>query len=235
MPVVADHARRFMWRAVRGRTLRVVPALIMLVVLCVAAGKIWLGLAARDAVALPKRGSLFYEALAVLDPAPAAAVSVDAAEAAFRAATNDDRAGLIFRSEHAQQLIVRALSERPLQPRLWLWRVSLLERLDPDDPRIAPSMKMVYFTSPASGTLTAERLRAAVQLRKLDDRELADLIRADITMLLLQGGMLQGRNAQPAIIPSEIGDAYREGSTAGRALLVGVVADTRPDLLSLLR
>ncbi|MGC2780556.1 MAG: hypothetical protein WA418_33460 [Bradyrhizobium sp.] len=202
----------------------------MLVVLCVAAGKIWLGLAARDVVALPKRGALFYEALTVLDPAPDTAVSVDAAEAAFRAATNDDRAGMVFRSEHAQQLIVRALSEQPLQPRLWLWRVSLLERMDPDDPRIAPSMKMVHFTSPASGILTAERLRAATRLKKLDDRELADLIRADITMLLLQG-----RNAQPAVIPSEIADAYRDGSTAGRALLVGVVADVRPDLLSLLR
>ncbi|WP_139031328.1 hypothetical protein [Bradyrhizobium sp. ORS 375] len=206
------------------------PALIMLAVVSVAAAKIWLALASREMVALPNRGSLLSTALNALDPAPDAAVAAMAVDAALRIAATEDRAGLIFRIEHAQQAIVRALSEQPLQPRLWLARVALLERAGVEDASIAQSMKMVYFTSAASGPLAIERLRKALQLRRLDDSELADLIRADLTVLLVQPGSVRS-----ATMPVEVADAYRNASPAGRALLVGVVAETRPDLLSLLR
>jgi hypothetical protein len=230
MPVVANHARRLMWRTARSLAMRVLPALIMLAVFCITLGKIWLGLAAHEFVELPKRGSMAYELLVALDSSPDASVATDAFSAAIRAAANDDRAGQIFRIEHAQRLTTRALSEQPMQPRLWLSRVALLQRAGSGDTQIAQSMKMAYFTSQATGTIVAERLHEAAQLKKLDDRELADLIRADVMMLLLQR-----ETNQSSVMPAEILAAYREGSAAGRALLVGIVADTRPDLLSSLQ
>ncbi|MGJ4952601.1 hypothetical protein [Bradyrhizobium sp. HKCCYLS20291] len=232
MPVVAHHAKRFMWRMVRGRMLRIGPVVAMAAVSCVAIGEIWLGLASREVVAPPRRGSLPYELLTAFDTAPGAALAMSAVDAALQGppADNDNPAGSIFRIEHAQQLIARTLAQQPLQPRLWLARTALLERAGADASRSTQAMKMVYFTSSASGSLTAERLRQAVQLRRLDDRELVDLIRADATTALLRSSKMQ-----PAALPSDVSDAYRSGSPAGRALLVGVVADIAPDRLALLR
>ncbi|MGJ5206452.1 hypothetical protein [Bradyrhizobium sp. HKCCYLR20261] len=209
--------------------LRAGLALVLLAVLAASAGNAWLGLASRNLVALPARGSVPSDALAVLDAAPDAAATARAADAALTAAS-DDRAGLVFRLEHAQQSIARALSTQPLQPGLWLRRVALLQRAEAEDGGIAESMKMVYFTSSASGTIAGERLRVATRLKKLDDRELADLIRTDVTMLLLQR-----EGVRSTRLPAEISEAYRDGSNAGRTLLIGAVAETRPDLLPLLR
>jgi hypothetical protein len=225
MPVVAGHSASVAVRNLRLLVIRCSIAALLLVLLVVAVGQIWLALASGSLLSQPPRGSSSFAILARLDPSIVTDLALKAAGAALDSDANADRAPRLLRHEYAQQLVVRALGERPIQPKLWLLRAALLNRVDPDDARSVASVKMAYFTSSFTGDIALDRLRAALQLAKLNDPELGDLVRADIAALLLQRPDLQ----------SALIESYRTASATGQILMLRVVADLKPELLPALR
>lgn len=226
MPIVASHSTTVAIRSLRILVVRSLAVAVLAVLQVVALGHVWLQGASRGWLPLPARGSALFLTLAAFEPAIVADAAVRAANAALESDASADRASNLLRYEYAQQLIGWALSRQPLQPKLWLLRAILLDHTDAGDAyeRSVASVKMAYFTSSASGDFAVERLKAALKLKKIADAELSDLVRADITLLLLQ---------RPDLRPV-LAEIYRNASPAGQVFLVRAVGDMQPDSLSLL-
>ncbi|MBR0750731.1 hypothetical protein JQ604_00875 [Bradyrhizobium jicamae] len=231
MPNVAGRSANVVVRDLRMIMLRAVSCIALVVLSVAAIIHIWLALAAQSVLPLPSYGSALFAMSAVLDPSIEVDRTVSAASAALAATDRTsappgaENAQNLLRIAYAQRLIARSLERRPLQPRLWLSRASLLGRADPDDPKQADNLKMVYYTSPAASDLTIERLRAGLNLRSVSDPELNQLLKTDVAAQLLQ------HSQNRAVLV----DLYRAASPNGQAFLARAVAELDPAFASQLR
>jgi hypothetical protein len=111
-----------------------------------------------------------------------------------------------------------ALSLAPYHAKAWLFLSLLRMQRDPADSAAVESLKMSFFTSPNDVDLMPMRINAVTSRAGRLDNDLQELVRGDLRLILTRRPEMK-----PAII-----EAYRHGSSEGKAFLRGAVSSIDP-------
>lgn len=102
-----------------------------------------------------------------------------------RALATTDRMTALPLNDEAQSTAGAALGRTPLDARVWLVLARLQSQKNANDPQIAETLKMSYFTAPGDRPdLLAQRLRTAMTSNTLADEDLKQLVQGDLRLLL---------------------------------------------------
>jgi hypothetical protein len=129
--------------------------------------------------------------------------------------------------QQAHAAAERALRLSPHEAKVWLLLAAVESRIRGLDPahqpegRASAALKMAYYTGQNELELAPARLMVAAQPGVLADEELRQLVRDELRTILTRKTELK-----PAIVA-----AYREGSSAVKALIEEVVSTQDPYLL----
>jgi hypothetical protein len=126
--------------------------------------------------------------------------------------------------ERALASATQALSLAPHLSSMWLL-VATLQKSGQSPASSAELLKMSYLTSPADVNLIPARLAIVAASAAIADAELKLLVRGDIRLILTHRPDLKGA----------IADAYRGGSTEGKAYIEEVVRSLDPDFATALQ
>jgi hypothetical protein len=135
------------------------------------------------------------------------------------AQTEIDRSGLYSQAHTAVEV---ALALAPSDSHTWLLRGALFAQQNPKDRLLSESLKMSYLTAPNDISLIPVRLRISLQSEALSDRDLKELFRGDVRLLLVHRPDLSGSLLQEA----------RQATAIGRAALREIAQNIDPKFAS---
>ena len=119
----------------------------------------------------------------------------------------------------------RALSNSPLDSRVWLVLAILSSRVDKQHEIAKEQLKMSYYTGPNDKAVMGHRLKIAALSQALDNSDLREVVRREIRTILLRAPELR-----PAITA-----AYREARPSDRAFIAITISETDPAFAATLR
>jgi len=119
----------------------------------------------------------------------------------------------------------RALSSRPLDPRVWLILAALSSGRVGQHERANQQLKMSYYTGPNDKAVIPHRLKFVMNSHALDDADLRELVRREMRTILLRAPELR-----PAIAA-----AYRKAQPQDREFIEATVSTTDPSFAAKLR
>jgi len=119
----------------------------------------------------------------------------------------------------------RALSSRPLDPRVWLVLAALSSGRAEQHEKANQQLKMSYYTGPNDKAVIPHRLKLVMNSHALDDADLRGVVRREMRTILLRAPELR-----PAIVA-----AYRKAQPKDREFIEATVSATDPSFVATLR
>jgi hypothetical protein len=119
----------------------------------------------------------------------------------------------------------RALSNSPLNSRVWLVLATLSSQVARQHEMANEQLKMSYYTGPNDKAVMGHRLKFAVRSQALENADLREVVRREIRTILLRAPELR-----PAITA-----AYREARPSDREFIATTVSATDPTFAATLR